>query len=231
MSRIILTGSETGLGECLKDALLLEGHEVIGFDLKISPFHDVRSSVHCRNFAQLYEDKHVDVLINCAGVNRIDYLEEFSEGDWNLVMDTNAKGIFNMTKALLPSLSPGGTILNITSNASHIPMTSSLAYNASKGAAHIMTLQLARELGPRHHITVFGVAPNRLADTEMSRYIDQRCCEVRGWTPEFAREYQLKALPAREETDPRMVADFIAYLLQTKRHHKYLAGTIIPYGA
>ena len=46
-----------------------------------------------------------------------------------------------------------------------MPMTCSLAYNASKGAAHIMTLQLARELTKKHGITVFGIAPNKLKGT------------------------------------------------------------------
>jgi NAD(P)-dependent dehydrogenase (short-subunit alcohol dehydrogenase family) len=151
---------------------------------------------------------------------------------WDEVMGVNAKGIFKMTQWALPRLAASkGTVLNIVSNASHMPMTTSLAYNASKGAAHIMTLQLAHELGPKFGITVFGISPNKLAGTEMSADIERQVVELRCWTPEFARQYQLKALPAGEETDPIQLAFHIAYLLNNKGNHKFLAKTVIPYGA
>jgi NAD(P)-dependent dehydrogenase (short-subunit alcohol dehydrogenase family) len=110
-------------------------------------------------------------------------------------------------------------------------MTHSSAYNASKGAAHILTLQMARELKKRHNITVFGVSPNKMHSTQMTNYINNRVCELRGWTPEQAAEYQKASLPAGEETDPVACAEFIAFLLSTTHRHKYLNGCIIPYGA
>lgn len=173
----------------------------------------------------------VDAIINCAGVNKIAMLEDFSIQDWDLVMNTNARGIFYMAKVFLEDLKiTQGTICNIVSNASHMPMTSSLAYNASKGAAHIMTLQMARELTKRHGITVFGISPNKLAGTGMSEDIEKRVCETRGWTPEKAKEYQLASLLAGE-TDPNELACFVAYLFSSREAHKYLTGCVIPYGA
>jgi NAD(P)-dependent dehydrogenase (short-subunit alcohol dehydrogenase family) len=124
-----------------------------------------------------------------------------------------------------------GTIVNIVSNAAHMPMTCSLAYNASKAAAHIMTLQLARELTKKHNITVFGIAPNKLSGTGMSDAIDEQVVATRGWSKEYAQEYQLNGLLTGEETPPTQLAEFMAYLLQSKQHHKYLTGCILPYGA
>jgi NAD(P)-dependent dehydrogenase (short-subunit alcohol dehydrogenase family) len=165
-------------------------------------------------------------------VNIIDWLENFSEAHWDQVMDVNAKGIFKMTQACLPLLAKSqGTVLNIVSNAAHMPMTCSLAYNASKGAAHIMTLQLARELTKKHNITVFGVAPNKMAGTGMSDSIDDQVVATRGWTKEFAQQYQINGLLCGEETPPAAVAEFITFLLQDKAHHKHLTGCILPYGA
>jgi NAD(P)-dependent dehydrogenase (short-subunit alcohol dehydrogenase family) len=147
-------------------------------------------------------------------------------------MNINAKGIFRMTQWALPALVKSkGTVLNIVSNASHMPMTTSLAYNASKGAAHIMTLQLARELSKRHGITVFGISPNKLKGTEMSKDIEEQVIKHRGWTREYAEQYQINALLAGEETDPAQLAEFIAFLLSTKPRHKFLTGCILPYGA
>jgi len=225
MSRILITGSSKGLGREMVKALGAAGHDVIEFDLDHG--HDV-----CKPDPNLIAGLiGLDVLINNAGVNVINWLEKFTEADWDRVMDTNAKGIFKMSQACLPLLIESkGTILNIVSNAAHMPMTCSLAYNASKGAAHIMTKQLARELTRLHDITVFGIAPNKLAGTEMSKSIDHQVIETRNWTMEETIEYQLAGLLAKEETPPELVAEFIAFLLQDKRHHKHLTGSIIPYG-
>jgi 3-oxoacyl-[acyl-carrier protein] reductase len=171
----------------------------------------------------------IDIVINCAGVNFINYLPNVTEQAWNNVMDVNARSIFLTTKLLLPKLH-GGTVLNIVSNASRIPMTASLAYNASKAAALMMTKQLARELIKTHNITVFSVSPNKLSGTFMSSYIEKRVMELRGWTAEQASKYQLDALPAGEETDSDTLAEFIAFLLSSKQRHKYLAGCDIQYG-
>ena len=136
MSKILVTGSGKGLGLALKNKLQEDGHEVIKYEWVDGK--DVRTP-------DVNGIDELDVLINCAGVNIIDWLENFSESQWDMVMDTNAKGIYMMSKACLPMLIKSkGTIVNIVSNAAHMPMTCSLAYNASKGAAHIMTLQHLR---------------------------------------------------------------------------------------
>jgi len=223
MSNILITGSGKGLGKAMKDELEKQGHLVIGYD--INNGDDVTK-------AETAASINVDVLINNAGVNLIDWLENFTEDMWDKVMDVNAKGIYMMSRACLPSLIKNkGTILNIVSNASHMPMTCSLAYNASKGAAHIMTLQMARELTKKHGITVFGIAPNKLSGTGMSESIDEQVVKTRGWANDYARQYQLDGLLTGEETPPQRLAEFIAYLLQSKEHHKYLTGCILPYGA
>lgn len=222
MSKILVTGGCSGLGQSIVKALAEAGHEVMVYDLKLGD--DVVNP-------KVDHIEELDVLINCAGVNGIDMLEDVSDDLWDRVVNTNAKGIMKMSQACLPLLiKSNGTILNIVSNAAHMPMTSSICYNASKGAALIMTKQMARELTRRHGITVFSVSPNKLRDTEMSLQIDAEVVRTRGWTIEEAQRYQLAGLLAGEETDPKQVAEFIAFLLQDKAHHKALTGCDIPYG-
>lgn len=221
MSRILVTGSAAGLGLAIVTALRRDGHEVIEYDIKHG--HDVR-------FPAIACDE-LDVLINCAGVNRINWLDKVRSVEWDHVMGVNVKGIFMMTQAYHDALARRrGTVLNIVSNAAHMPMRCSAAYNASKGAALILTKQLARELASEG-ITVFSVSPNKLRGTEMSDSIDAQVVATRGWTKEQAQAYQLQGLLTGEETPPEAVADFIAYLLQSKGHHKYLAGCDLQYGA
>lgn len=225
MSKIIVTGSAAGLGDAIMNVLRDWGHDVISFDIEAG--HDVRDP------QGTYGDcPDVDVLINCAGINITNWLQNVTDKDWDDTMDINAKGIFKMTQWAMPRLAESkGTVLNIVSNASHMPMTTSLAYNASKGAAHIMTLQLARELTKLHGITVFGISPNKLRGTNMSKDIETQVVKHRGWTPEFAAQYQLNALLAGAETEPSVLAEFVAFLLSSKQRHVFLSGCIIPYGA
>lgn len=231
MTTYVVTGGSSGLGKCIINNLLqrnaVEETEVIDWSLNSGV--DVRNALSVAIAAERVVADKIDALINCAGINHIDFIPDLKEDDWEKVMDTNAKGIYLTTKSLLSKLK-GGTILNIVSNASHMPMTSSLAYNASKGAAEIMTKQMSRELIKTHNITVFGISPNKLKNTGMSAYIDNKVCELRGWTQQQAREYQLASLPAGEETDPETLAEFIAFILSNKQRHKYFAGCIIPYG-
>jgi len=174
----------------------------------------------------------LDVLINCAGVNRAAWLEDVTPDEWDETMGVNAQSILRMSQWALPVLKERkGTILNIVSNASHMPMTTSLCYNASKAAAHIMTLQLARELTKRTGITVFGISPNKLAGTGMSKDIEEQVMRLRGWDADFAAQYQRNALVTGEETDPVQLAEFITFLLSSKDRHKFLSGCILPYGA
>ncbi len=236
--KILITGGSSGIGEAIALQLhsLQRPIDITVFYLDVPtlslPMSIPQLKVDVTSNKAIYDNYigGLDILINCAGVNYINWLQDTSEWDWDRVMDTNAKSIFLLAKAYCDDLIRSkGTILNIVSNASHIPMTNSIAYNASKGAAHIMTLQLARELSPKG-VTVFGISPNKVADTKMSEYIDSEVCDLRGWTREEAAAYQLSALPAGEETDKHTLAEFVAFLLSSKQRHKYLTGTILPYG-
>jgi NAD(P)-dependent dehydrogenase (short-subunit alcohol dehydrogenase family) len=183
------------------------------------------------------------VLINCAGVNYIDWFENADFAQFDRLMSINVRSGLELVQELIGRRPPiggledenwfrgTGAVLNIVSNASHVPMTNSVFYNATKGAFHIATLALARELRKTHGLTVFGISPNKLAGTGMSDYIEKSVPGIRGWTPEQAQQYQLAALPAGEETDPATLAEFIAFLLSRPERHKYLTNTIIPYGA
>lgn len=226
MSNILVTGAGAGLGAAIVYQLEQFEHKVFKFDRKLG--HDVRNPEGTYGAPP----DPLNILINCAGVNITGWMDEFSEESWDEVLDINAKGIYKMAQWAYPRLAASrGTILNIVSNASHMPMTCSIAYNASKGAAHIMTLQMARELTKKNGITVFGISPNKLHGTEMSRDIEGQVVRDRGWDAAFAAEYQRKALLTGEETDPAQLAEFISFLLSTKDRHKFLSGCILPYGA
>ena len=220
---IVVTGSRSGLGLAIATALREAKHVVYDYDIKDGKQFDVANPMV--TFAS------VDAVINCAGINANVWFEDMTSEIWHRVMDTNALGLWKLTQHFLPWLKESkGVVINITSNAAHIPMTSSLAYNASKAAADMVTKQMAHELTPRHGITVFGIAPNKLRGTEMSKQIEENVCAIRGWTSEYAAEYQKKALMKGLETEPSAIADYIVFLLSDERNYTHMSGTIIPFG-
>lgn len=244
MKTYVVTGAGSGLGFAIAQALALEyGKAVLGVDVNPSPLSkamfptvtcDLRDPDQIEKLVHRLNRGEVDCLVNCAGLNLLNWIEDITLADYDAVMNVNARAPFLLVQGLLQNLArlpEGGTVCNIVSNAAHVPMTASLAYNASKGALHIMTLQMARELTKRHGITVFGVAPHKLEGTGMSKYIEDRVVEVRGMTPEAAKAYQLGVMPTGRETPPEYVAELVAWLLSEKSRHVQLSGCILPYGA
>lgn len=227
MTIAIVTGGNGGLGSLIVTALQNYYDTVLSWDLATGVDVKSKYSLECAN--KSIGSPIIDVLVNCAGVNLPCMFSELTEQIYDNTMNVNAKSIWLTAQVLLNQLR-NGTILNVVSNASHMPMTASLAYNMSKAAAHMATLQMARELYATHGVTVFGISPNKLANTGMTQSVDARVAAIRGWTPEEAKAKQLAALPTGEETPPEAVAEFIAWLLSAKARHKYLHGTIIPYG-
>jgi len=240
MRNFVITGSASGLGkEIYRLINQTEGMKAFGVDKDKGINTDINIDIRelwatSGAIASRFDGFHeIYGLINCAGVNYINNMEDIPEEQWYRVMDTNAKGIWLMAKGLMPLLEKSkGVILNIVSNAAHIPMTHSIAYNASKAAALMMTKQMSRELTKSKGITVFSISPNKLKGTGMSTYIEKTVLELRpDLTADQAKQYQLNALPAGFETDPKHIAELIVWLLEKPHRHKYLTGCDLQLGA
>jgi NAD(P)-dependent dehydrogenase (short-subunit alcohol dehydrogenase family) len=221
--RILVTGSSHGLGLAIFTALSSMGHDVIGYDLANG--EDV---VYPDSWVSELET--LDGLINCAGINHNEWFADIHHDSLDRLMQVNAFSMVYMTQHVLPQLTASkGFVINIVSNAAHMPMTSSLAYNASKAAALMITKQMSHELSKSHGLTVFSISPNKLEGTEMSKQIEANVIATRGWTAEYAKEYQSKSLVHGLETPPEQIGQFISNILQTGAW-KYMGGTDIPFG-
>lgn len=238
MSKILVTGvgEKRSLGHRIAQCLTDDKHEVIALSRHplgdrdyVSYAADLRGSLQVQWLPTIIKD--IEIVVNCAGVNRLDYLQDLSLADWDESFEVNVRAPMLVVRAFLPDLiRVGGTVLNIGSSAAHVPMTASIAYNSSKAALDMMTRQMARELGRRHRICVFGINPNKLSDTPMSDEVDINVRRVRGWTREYAEDYQKQSLPQGRETDPNRLAEYIAFLLSSRERHLHLAGCMIPFG-
>lgn len=103
----------------------------------------------------------IDILVNNAGTTRDMLLMIMKEDDWDVVLDTNLKSLFNCCKAVLRPMvrqKRGGRIINISSIVGLVGQGGQTNYAASKAGVVGFTKALAKEMGPRQ-ITVNAVAP------------------------------------------------------------------------
>jgi 3-oxoacyl-[acyl-carrier protein] reductase len=121
----------------------------------------------------LAEAGKVDILVNNAGVTRDGLLMRMSEEDWDTVLDTNLKGAFLFTKALVRSFikQRSGRIINIASIIGLIGNAGQCNYAASKAALIGFTKSAARELASRG-ITVNAIAPGFI-ETDMTAVLKE----------------------------------------------------------
>ena len=111
---------------------------------------------------------HVNYLVNNAGLVRMSPLDELSEDEWDLVLDTNLKGMYLVTQAIAPVIAGagGGAIVNLATIESEVVVASTghpqVHYNASKGGVKMLTKALAVELADRN-IRVNAVEPGAIA--------------------------------------------------------------------
>ncbi|AKS67328.1 3-ketoacyl-ACP reductase [Staphylococcus schleiferi] len=102
----------------------------------------------------------IDVLVNNAGITRDNLLMRMKEREWDEVIDTNLKGVFNCIQKVTPQMlkQRHGRIINLTSIVGAVGNPGQINYVASKAGVIGMTKTAARELASRN-ITVNAVAP------------------------------------------------------------------------
>lgn len=111
----------------------------------------------------------VDFLVNNAGITRDQLILRMKEDDWDAVIDTNLKGAWNFSKAVLRPMmrnENGGSILNISSISGVVGMLGQSNYSASKAGMIGLTKSLAKEVASRK-ITVNALALG-LIETDMA---------------------------------------------------------------
>jgi NAD(P)-dependent dehydrogenase (short-subunit alcohol dehydrogenase family) len=149
--------SEDKAGE-LAGELEAAGHRAIGARVDLAD-RDSADAVVERTAAEL---GGLDVLVNLAGVDLEAKAEEFSEEDWQKVIDINLSGAFWLSQAAGRKMiegGRGGRIIQFSSTRSVAGGRRGFAaYSASKAGVNALVRQLATEWGP-HGITVNGVAP------------------------------------------------------------------------
>ena len=156
----------------------------------------------------------LDVLVNNAGITRDGLLLRLQEDDWDAVMATNLKGVFNFCKAAYRPMmrQRGGKIINISSVVGVMGNPGQTNYAASKAGIIGFSKSLAKELGSRN-VTVNIVAPG-FVETDMTAELN-----------ESAQEAMLDAVPLGRPAHPDDVASGVLYLASPAAD--YITGHVL----
>jgi 3-oxoacyl-[acyl-carrier protein] reductase len=157
----------------------------------------------------------INFLINNAGITRDTLILRMKEDDWDAVIDTNLKGAWNFSKAVLRFMmknEAGGSILNVSSISGVVGMQGQSNYSASKAGMIGLSKALAKEVASRK-ITVNALALG-LIETEMSGQLNE--------------EYQKKLLemiPLGRLGQTQEVAEIVCFLLSDAA--RYITGQVV----
>jgi len=226
----IVTGGSRGIGRAIVQALAREGAKVaftymqnksaadevanndsiIGFQADVANFNQAKDLVK-----QVKERfGRIDILVNNAGITRDKLVALMSEKDWDDVLSTNLKGVFNLTKPVVGVMlrQRSGTILNVTSISGIVGMPGQVNYSSSKAGMIGFTKALAKEIA-KANITVNALALG-FVETDMTGVLNA--------------EYRARALeqiPLQRFAKPEEMAEVALFLLSPKAG--YITGQVI----
>jgi NAD(P)-dependent dehydrogenase (short-subunit alcohol dehydrogenase family) len=232
----VITGASRGIGRAIALRLARAGARVVVSSRKLENVRPVADEIVAAGGEALAVQAHVghtedvaalvartieaygriDVAVNNAATNpHFGPLLSADEGQWDKILDTNAKGMFRVCQAVVPHMEAqgGGKIINLASVAGLRPSPGMGVYGVSKAAVIMLTQVLALELG-HANIQVNAIAPG-VIKTRFSRLLWQ--------TPHIA-EPMLARLPLGRFGEPEDVAGLALYLASSASD--YVTGAV-----
>lgn len=214
---VIVTGGSRGIGRAIVDKFASLGAQVLTCGRGDRPADlprevewlraDVASPTDADRIVQAAEQRFgkVDVLVNNAGVQVEKTVVETDDSDWDQVMGINARGTFNLCRAVLPAMIANrGVIINVGSISGIHSDPGMAVYNASKAFVHGLTRSIAVDHGPQ--VRCNAVCPGWI----MTAMADDAFAAAKN--PENAKTDALARHPAGRFGKPQDIAETVAWL-------------------
>jgi 3-oxoacyl-[acyl-carrier protein] reductase len=226
----IVTGGSRGIGRAIVQALAREGarvvftyaqnqalaDEIANGETIVALQADVSNFEQAKDLVKQVKERfgRVDILVNNAGITRDKLIALMSEKDWDDVIDTNLKGIFNVTKPVIGLMirQKSGTILNITSISGVVGMAGQVNYSSSKAGMIGFTKALAKEMA-KANVTVNALALG-FVETDMTGVLNANY-----------RAKAIEQIPLGRFAKPEEIADIAMFLLSQKA--SYITGQVV----
>ena len=182
---------------------------------------DLSSEAECQRLAGeiAARESQLHILVNNAGATWGVPLAEHDDKSWDRVLDINVKGVFHLTKFLVPLLKTAGTpddparVINIGSiDGIHVPILETYSYSSSKAAVHQLTRHLAKVLAP--DVTVNAIAPGPFESKMMAATLEA-----------FGEQIE-KSAPLRRIGRPDDMAGTAIFL--ASRAGSFITGAVLP---
>ena len=193
----LVTGAATGIGRCIAVALAAAGARAIEVEADVTKAARVERMV-----GKVYDALGpIDILVNNAGVLLEKPFLETTEEDWDFVVDTDLKGVFLCSKAVLPGMVERGTgiVINIASELGVVGRERYGPYCAAKAGVIGLTRSMAREFAPA--IRVNAIAPGPVNTPMLS---------LENMSPQVLKRE--RAIPARRVGEPEEIAGTALFL-------------------
>jgi 3-oxoacyl-[acyl-carrier protein] reductase len=175
----IVTGASKGIGAAIARSLAAEGAAIVvnyassrdGADATVAGIEqaggkaiavqaDVADAAQAGALVSAAIDafERIDIVVNNSGVYAFAPIEAFDPAEYERMFGINVLGLLNVTKAAVPHLGEGASVINVSSNITRMKMPGASLYTASKAAVDAITRVLSSELGPRG-IRVNAISP------------------------------------------------------------------------
>ncbi len=202
----IVTGGARGLGQAIAELYASEGAKVIACDMEDLTYSNpnvegyklnVTNVEDCKKLFDYVTEKYgkIDVLVNNAGITRDALTRKMTDEQWNLVIDVNLKGVFNLTRHVGPAMQAngGGSIINISSVVGEYGNIGQANYAATKAGVIGLTKTWAKEFAMKGgNVRVNAIAPGYTM-TDILKTVPQELLDG------FAKQTMLGRLATPEE--------------------------------
>ncbi|PQV51493.1 NAD(P)-dependent dehydrogenase (short-subunit alcohol dehydrogenase family) [Jejuia pallidilutea] len=239
--RAIVTGGGSGIGRAIATTLAIQGAEVHILDLNSNSLDETIKNITKKKgkcyshicdvsnqnnvndiISQINSKKHIDILINNAGISHIGNIENTNEADFDKIYNVNIKGMYNCMKAAIPEMKKqGGLIINMASIAASVGINNRFAYSMSKGAVLTMTYSVAKDY-LTHNIRCNSISPGRVHTPFVDGFIK---ANYPGKEKEMF-EKLAKTQPIGRMGTPEEIANLALYLCSDEA--SFITGTDFP---
>ena len=209
---IIITGGSSGIGESIIDLLLKNKANVVNIDVNdnLKTKTIITDITNNQDVTKILNSipKKIDILINNAGIGLVGNIENTDEKDFDKIFEVNVKGLFNITKVIIPRMKQnGGSIINMASTAAIVGLEDRFAYSASKGAVMSMTNSIAKDY-LSYGIRCNSISPGRVHTPFVDSYLEKFYPNNK----EEMFEKLSKTQPLGRMAKPSEVASLVLYL-------------------